>query len=173
VTGDVLVVRTATPHDEALLGQFSCSGGPSYETEVEQFVRKDLLSWGLDAAAAEDDPRVLLLLDPAASDQLVAVAAHERLTELKVGDRLAEGTKAQVIAVSLEARGTTIAGRRPGDLAFSALVNDARVRDNPRGPLIAAVVSTANRPSLAMCDRNGLNLVVDRSPGYVWRIGRL
>lgn len=120
-----------------------------------------------------DDPRVLLLLDEANPDHLVAVAAHERLTELLHRGKPMAGTKIQVIAVALTERGSRIAGRRPGDIAFEALLQDMRSRNPQRGPAIATVVSEMNTPSLALCDRQGLVVSVTRSPGYVWRIGLL
>jgi hypothetical protein len=171
ITG--LLVRPADEADAELLSTFACSSGPTYESEVEEFVRKGLLEWALAPGAAVDDPRALLLLDELDTNTLVAVAAHEQLTELVVRGQRLEGTKAQVVAVALTSRGTQIAGRRPGDLAFEALRHDARTRHPPRGRALAAVVAETNAPSLAMCDRQGLAVTVRRSPGYVWRVGRI
>ena len=169
----ILVVRPAGEGDEGLLSSFTCSTGPPHEAEVEAFVRKDLLAWVLAPGAEVDDPRALLLLDETTSESLVAVAAHERLTELLVRGKPLDGTKAHVVAVALASRRTRIAGRRPGDLAFEALRHDARTRQRRRGPALAAVVAEANKPSLALCDRHGLTATVPRSPGYLWRVGRL
>jgi hypothetical protein len=168
-----LVVRPARAEDEELLSTFKCSSGPPCEAEVETFVRNDLLEWALAPGAALDDPRALLLLDRANPGNLVAVAAHERLTELLLRGKPLEGTKAHVVAVALDSRRTQIVGRRPGDLAFAALRQDARSRQPTRGPALAAVVAEKNLPSLAMCDRQGLVATIQRSPGYVWRVGRL
>lgn len=166
-------MRTAEKQDQDLLQGFTCSTGSAHETEVEAFIRNDLLAWATAPGAAVDDPRVLLLLDEANPDHLVAVAAHERLTELLHRGKPMAGTKIQVIAVALTERGSRIAGRRPGDIAFEALLQDLRNRNPQRGPVIAAVVSEMNTPSLALCDRQGLVVSVTRSPGYVWRIGLL
>lgn len=168
-----LLVRPADERDASLLDSFRCSSGPPSEAEVEAFVRKDLLAWALAPGARVDDPRALLILDEADPGHLVAVAAHERLTELLIRGEPLEGTKAQVVAVALTSRRTRVAGRRPGDLAFDALRHDARTRQPPRGPALAAVVAETNEPSLALCDRQGMTAAVPRSPGYVWRVGRL
>jgi hypothetical protein len=156
-----------------LLNTFACSTGPPYEAEVEAFVQKDLLAWMLAPGAAVDDPRALLLFDEADPAHLVAVAAHERLTELQRRGTPLPGIKAQVVAVALTDRGTRIAGRRPGDLAFAALRSDARRRLPGSGLVLAAVVADGNRASAALCDRQGLTVTIPRCPGYVWRVGRL
>jgi hypothetical protein len=82
MTVEGLVVRAATERDGDLLNSFTRSTGSPHEAEVETFVRKGLLEWALAPGASVDDPRALLLLDQADTDTLVAVAAHERLTEL-------------------------------------------------------------------------------------------
>lgn len=173
MTPTALVVRIADEHDQDLLRGFTCSTGSVHETEVESFIQKGLLAWAAAPGAEVDDPRVLLLLNEANPDHLVAVAAHERLTELRLRGEPLAGTKIQVIAISLAERGGRIAGRRLGDIAFEALLRDIRSCNPQRGPAIAAVVSELNAPSLALCDRQGLTVSVARSPGYVWRIGRL
>lgn len=168
------LVRIAEPDDETVLAAFRCSTGLRYEDEVEDFVTRHLLDWALAAGAARDDPRALLLVDEGPPERLVAVAAHERLTTLvgPDGSPLA-GTKAEVVAVSLEARGRTFGRRRPGDLAFSALLHDAATRPVPRGPFVAVVVADDNKASLALCERFGLTRQIPTSfPGYHWRIGR-
>lgn len=168
-----VLVRPAGESDERLLDAFACSAGPPCEAEVEAFVRKDLLAWVLAPGAAADDPRALLPLDEADPAHLVAVAAHERLTELQSRGVPLSGIKAQVVAVALTDRGTRIAGRRPGDLAFAALRADARRRLPGTGRVLAAVVAEANTASAALCDRQRLTMIIPRSPGYVWRVGRL
>lgn len=168
-----LVVRLAVPEDGALLAAFRCSDGPYPEQETEDHVRGRLAQWAFAPGAQVDEPRVLLLHERDRPGRLVAVAAHERLTELRLPTGPLDGTKAHLVAVSLPFRRTRIAGRRPGDLAMAALVHDALTAVSPRAPYTAAVVAADNKPSLALCNRHGMTLEVPRSPGYVWRVGRL
>jgi hypothetical protein len=166
-------VRSVSQEDTDLLSKFRCSTGAAYEDDVDEFIRNRLLYWTFAPGAALDDPRSLLLTDEADPSRLVAVVAHERLTDLLLRGEPLDGTKAQVVAVSLDCRGIRIAGRRVGDLAFEALRNDARTRTPQRGRVLAAAVDKANEASLRLCDRQGLSLTVHRTGDTIWRVGEL
>jgi hypothetical protein len=66
-----------------------------------------------------------------------------------------------------------ILDERPGDLAFNALRHDVRQRQPPRGPHLVATVDRLNRASLALCDRQELDLTIAKSAFAVYRIGWL
>lgn len=169
-----IVVRAATKEDAELLASFQCSQGPPWEEEAQRFIQ-GLPAWLFELSAADLDPRALLLLNPDDASNLVAVAAHERISEILVDGIPLEGTKAVVVAAALSVRGTRIGTDRPGDLAFDALRRDALSRPVPRGRALVAKVARGNQASLAMCDRQGLNVKLDvySDPQLVWRIGEL
>lgn len=168
-----LAVRSLTAQDRPLLERFECAAGPAYEVEVQQFIRAGLIDWKFAPGAADDDPRAKILHPPDDPDDVWAVAAHERLNDLALEGTALDGTKLEVIAVAAAVRGTRVAGRRVGDLAFEAILDDIARRPRRRGPWLAALVADANTASDALCGRQALAVTIPapNRPGYHWRVG--
>ena len=164
-------VRALTRNDRSLLGNFRCSSGSLHEKAVEDRIRDVLFDWTFDSHAVANDPRTILLVDGSDPESLVAVAAHEVLNDFYSNGVLCEGTRIEVLAVSLDRRRTTVAGQRIGDLAFNALRHDVRSRIPERGPLLLAAVDKNNGPSLRLCERQGMRYLSDkpnwRGPSFI------
>ncbi len=146
-------VRVATATDEKLLKRFKCAvGEASWQTEVERYIRADLLGWGMAPGAAHYDPQVLLLFS---KSTLVGVAAHEKKT-LGVGEVSFPARELHVLALSTKWHGKKFPdGRRASDVLMVAALSDIANRDGA-GIRVFAVVHRDNQSALRMCERHGL-----------------
>lgn len=85
-------ILVASADDADLVQEFRCAADSRYwQREVERFVCRDLIRWGLDEHAASADPRVLLLTTP--SGELAGIAAHEHAALAAPDGRRIEATK--------------------------------------------------------------------------------
>jgi hypothetical protein len=161
--------RAATKRDRALLAKFVCADARHrWSVEVEQFIRDQVLDWALAEGAAEDDPRLLLVLDRRA-DSLIGVAAHERVFLGTSDAEKISATKLYVVAVSSAWQGKRFAtGERASDVVMSAAMADIAARRPPRDARVYGVVHEDNVKSLALCRRHGLVHELDRNErGYI------
>jgi len=165
-------VRPAAKRDQKVLAAFRCADPTvPWQVEVEVFIQRDVLQWALDPLAAEADPRLLLVFDRR-SNELVAVAAHERQAMSGPGGSF-PATKLEVVAVAsawqgrrFEAEGTAD-GPRVSDVVMSAVMTDVSARVPPRDTRVFAVVHEDNVRSLVLCRRYGLVREISRpDPSY-------
>lgn len=163
-------VRALAAADLQALGRLRCSSGTPWEDRVERQVRGPLPRRYL-ASPPRFDGRMVVAHTP--DGAIVAVAAHhiEPTLEPDVG-------YTEVVAVSLEARGTLVRLGVDEHVSlgeFLLLAVFRQMRDLGRHPRTFARVDRRNARSLALCDRVGL---VDerRDPhedGLVQRWGEL
>ncbi|HVW28882.1 MAG TPA: hypothetical protein VHC69_26135 [Polyangiaceae bacterium] len=163
------LVRVASEDDRALLAPFECANPRvAWQVEVESFIRTRLLDWAFESGAADDEPRVLLVLHRR-TGALIGVAAHERLLlrEAKAGGSSNfYGTRLQVVAVAKKWQGKKLGKVRVSDVVMSAATTDIASRVPPR-PRILAVVHKDNVQSLALCGRYGFVVELSsRHPSY-------
>lgn len=161
-------VRIGQEADRALLGSFKCADPASvFEVEVESFVQSSALSWSLDQGAAVDDPRLLLVVTTGV-DELVGVAAHERVILQGPGGPL-NATKLEVVALARAWQGRRFeSGERASDVLMSAAMADISVRMPPRDTHVLAFVHAGNERSLALVHRHGFTVELS-SPDPAYR----
>ncbi len=76
-------IRPGRPGDRDLLASFVCADpAVTWQAEVEQFIRTQLIDWAFDPHAADGDPRLLLAFT--AAGDMFGVAAHERVTRRRL-----------------------------------------------------------------------------------------
>lgn len=161
-------IRVATDADRGKLAAFRCADPKvGWQLEVERFIQNRLLDWAFEPRAAQDEPRVLLVLHKQTQD-LVGVAAHERLMLRAPDATTFEGTKLEVIAVAVPWQGQLLGTtERASDVVMSAAMTDIRARVPPRSPRIVASVHEENVRSLALCRRHGFTTDLERvDPAY-------
>jgi hypothetical protein len=161
-------VRSARLADRELLSTFECANpNLNFETEVEQYIRGQLIDWTFDPHAVSGDPRLLLVLTNSTSE-LVAVAAHERQVMESQDRSRFDVTKLEVAAVALSWQGRRFAtGERVSDVLMSAVMADISARVPPRDARVYAVVHQDNGRSIALCRRYGITEEMSSpSPGY-------
>jgi RimJ/RimL family protein N-acetyltransferase len=163
------LVRSATADDAALLASFrSATSTARWDVEVEEEITSGrLLAWWSDPAAANWDPRLLLLFDRE-SAELVGVAAHERESLLDADGTEIAGTHLHVAALSTTWQGRSFAtGEKASDVLMSAVMQDVKDRVPPRWARVYATVHEDNVRSLRLCARFGLTADMPRShPSY-------
>ncbi len=162
-------VRVGREGDRAQLAGFACADSTfDWSVEVERFIRTQLLNWALAPGAAEDEPRVLLVSERR-SNELVGLAAHERVFLAVTGAERLAATKLQVVAVSSAWQGRRFAsGQRASDVVMSAAMTDITARTPPRDARVYAVVHENNAKSIALCKRHGLVHELSRAwPQYL------
>jgi|HubBroStandDraft_1064217.scaffolds.fasta_scaffold02585_5 hypothetical protein len=149
-------VRVASESDRVRLAGFTCADRTArWSVEVEKVIRTQLLDWALAPGAVEDDP--ILLVSARGSNELVGVAAHERLFLSINGAEMFAATKLYVIAVSRAWQGRRFTGgQRASDVVMSAAMSDIAERAPPRDARVYAIVHAQNVKSLALCRRHGL-----------------
>ncbi|MGH3938192.1 MAG: hypothetical protein ACRDTG_06090 [Pseudonocardiaceae bacterium] len=150
-------IRSGQPADCALLASFACADpAVSWQVEVEQFIRTQLLEWSFDPHAVSGDPRLLLAF-VRATRELFGVAAHERVV-LQGGDGAQfHATKLEVLAIALPWQGRRFhTGERASDVLMSAVMTDVCARVPPRDARVFALVHEDNQRSIVLCHRHGL-----------------
>jgi hypothetical protein len=174
-----LTVRTAQIEDLRALASFTCSTGPVWEQEAEDQIQGPLPHRYLADRDSDLDPRLLLCLGP--DQEILAVAAHrvETVPVSRDSDTVnLRPTYIEVIAVSLEARGTKVtaddgAAISMGEFMFDAVVTDVLTRPD-RDPYLFARVDPRHEISLRFCDRVGLvHEQPNPHPAYIQRWGEL
>jgi hypothetical protein len=162
-------VRVAGESDRAQLAGFACADGKlHWSVEVERVIRTKLLDWALAPGASEDDPRILLV-STRRSNELVGLAAHERVFLGVSGAAKFAATKLYVVALSSAWQGRRFAsGDRASDVVMSAAMTDIAARTPARDARVYAVVHEDNAKSIALCKRHGLVHELSRpGPHYV------
>lgn len=147
-----LLIRLAADDDEAALAAFTCSTGPWYEREVEDYVRGHAHRR---AMATPDTYRLLLAL---MDGRLVGCAAHhpEALQREESTPTYLLATRLQLLAIRTPDQGRRLSdGRGLADTIMHTLIHDA-LHTRPHSPVLTAVVAQDNLRSIAMCERNGL-----------------
>jgi len=161
-------VRLGGEPDRDLLASFTCADpAVPFQAEVEQFCQRQLLDWALAPGAAEDDPRLLLLVVTATGD-LIGVAAHERKSLHGPSGAPFNATVLEVIALATKWQGRSFeSGERASDVLMSAVMVDVASRVPPRDAHVLAVVHEENERSLGLLRRHGLTQEMSRpAPEY-------
>lgn len=162
-------VRLANKKDRKRLAKFACADPTvDWSREVEHVVRNDLLEWALAEGAKKDDPRLLLVFD-VASEDLVGLAAHERVSLGSCEEDKVDATKLYLAAVSKDWQGKSFAnGARVSHVVMDAAMTDVTTRRPKRDARVYAVVHKDNVKSIALCRRAGLVHEIKREhPDYV------
>jgi hypothetical protein len=135
--------------------------------EVEQYIRNQLIDWTFGPHAVAGDPRLLLVF-ATSTNELVAVAAHERQVMGSQDGRRFDVTKLEVAAVALSWQGRRFAtGDRVSDVLMSALMADISARVPSRDARVYAIVHQNNGRSIALCRRYGITEEMSSpSPSY-------
>lgn len=156
-------IRSARKTDQRALEAFECADSTiDWQVEVQSFVRRELCAWAFDPMAAQQDPRLLLLLERR-TGYLVGVAAHERVT-LKAGRRRIAATKLELVALATSWHGKRFpGGQRASDVLMSAVMTDISQRVPPRDARVFAVVHEDNLRSIALLRRHGLTDELSRA----------
>lgn len=150
-------IRSARPTDRDLVASFACADPTvSWQVEVEQFIRTQLIDWAFDPHAIGDDPRLLLAF-LAATRELFGVAAHERVILQGSDGARFHATKLEVLAIATPWQGRRFAtGERASDVLMSAVMTDVSARVPARDARVFAVVHEDNHRSIDLCCRHGL-----------------
>lgn len=151
------LIRAGRAADRSLLSSFCCADAAHpWQTEVEQFIQKQLLDeWALAPGATDDDPR--LLLGFTGQGELFGVAAHEKVVLQRSGRPSFAATKLEVVAVATAWQGRRFAsGERVSDVLMSAVMTDVARRIPPRDARVFAIVHEDNHRSLSLLRRHGL-----------------
>ena len=151
------LIRPGRESDSFLLANFRCADHAYlWQTEVEDFVRKQLLrDWALAPGAVDDDPR--LLLGFTAEGELFGVAAHEKVILQRNSGAIFAATKIEVVAIAADWQGRRfVTGERASDVLMSAVMVDVRRRVPPRDARVFAIVHEDNHRSLSLLRRHGL-----------------
>jgi hypothetical protein len=150
-------IRSGQPTDRDLLASFACADPAiDWQTEVEQFIRTQLIDWAFDPNAASGDPRLLVAF-VAATGELLGAAAHEQVI-LQGGDGARfNATKLEVLAIAIAWQGRRFGtAERASDVLMSAVMTDVSARVPPRDARVFALVHEDNQRSSALCRRHGL-----------------
>jgi hypothetical protein len=151
-----------TSKDRGRLARFKCADvSVAWQAEVEDFVQNHLFDWRYAPLAHDNDPRVLLLLS-AATDELIGIAAHERVI-LQANEASFRATKLEVVAIETDWQGGTIAGQRVSDVLMSGAMTDIIARVPERFARVLAVVHEDNERSIKVCRRYGFTEELSRS----------
>lgn len=160
-------IRAGREGDRALLAAFTCADPKTaFEVEVERFVQGSVLDWALDARAADNDPRLLLVVTTVAGE-LIGVAAHERV-ELQGSSGPISATKLEVVALATAWQGRSFeSGHRASDVLMSAAMADISSRNPARNAHVVAVVHGQNERSLSLVRRYGFTAeITNPDPAY-------
>jgi GNAT superfamily N-acetyltransferase len=150
--------RPYDPIDEPAIRGFTCSTGPWWEAEVENWIRSDAVGW-LSAGSARFQRRNLHLAED--DGELVAVFAWRDIVEID-----ADGIWLDVVAVTASRRHSGV-GRQVLALVLAHLVAVERGED-----VIAGLVHPNNVGSQAMLVDAGWQPVRDMR-GYRLMVGRI
>jgi hypothetical protein len=133
----------------------------SWQAEVEDFVREVLFDWRYAPLAQDNDPRVLMLFH-AKSNELIGIAAHERII-LQARDLTFSTTKLEVVATTTNWQSRTFkTGERASDVLMSAVMADVVARVPPRAARVMAVVHEDNVRSIKLCRKHGFTEELSR-----------
>ena len=113
----------------------------------------------------------MLLVFAREGDELVGVAAHERVSMKGATGRPYPATKLEVLAVVSAWQGKKFpTGERVSDVVMSAVMADVSRRRPPRDARVFAVVHRDNTRSLALCIRHGLTNHLSSPDPYYQRV---
>ena len=145
----------STQKDRNRLATFKCAN-PSvpWQVEVEDFVQNQLFEWRYAPLAQENDPRILLMFN-VATDELVGVAAHERII-LQANEVPFHASKLEVVAIATDWQGQTFGtGQRASDVLMSGALTDIAARVPARFARVVATIHEDNERSIKVCLRHG------------------
>ncbi len=153
-----------TQKDRRRLAAFACTGSAlAWQVEVEDFVRDQLFDWRFAPLARENDPRVLLL-SHAKSEELIGIAAHERMVLQAGAQETFFATKLEVVALATAWQGRAFGSKeRAIDVLMSGVMLDVARRVPPRDARVLAIVHEDNVRSLIVCQRHGFTEELSRS----------
>lgn len=149
----------AGPDARALAG-FVCSTGPSFEDEVQDWIRSDAIGWLNDIPKAAFQRRHLSLAENGSS--LVAVAAWQDILRIDL-----DGIWLEVLAV---AAGFQHGGN--GQASYDLVTDHLRTVDR-EGDHVVGLVHSDNERSQRLLDRNGWRRIADLDTDHELWAGHL
>ena len=146
--------------DALALAGFVCSTGPSFEDDVQNWVRTDAIGWLNDLPKSVFQRRHLALIDDGSS--VVAITAWQDIIRVDL-----EGIWLEVLAVAAGSQ-----HRGVGQATYDLVIEHLRTVDRD-GDHVVGVVHLANSRSQRLLDRNGWQRVAAWDADHELWAGRL